>query len=89
MSDSPSQCNCRTRRGFHPVRMLFQIALLYVVLVFGGGTLVRTGNPVAVELGRLMHTVTLVQPAIHWADSRDYDALAGGLRTLSDGVGIG
>jgi hypothetical protein len=68
--------------------MLLQVALLYVVLVFGGGTLVNTGHPVAVEVGRLLHTVTLVEPAIYWAEAHDYGALAGGLRTLSHGVQV-
>jgi hypothetical protein len=68
--------------------MLFQLALLYALLVFGGGTLIRTGNPIAVEAGLLLHTVTFVEPSIRWAENSGHDALAGGLRTLADGVNL-
>jgi len=77
----------RTRRG-GLLRTVFQLALLYVLLVFGSGTLIRTGHPVAVELGRLIQTVTFVEPAIGWAEAHHCGPLAGGLRTLANGVDI-
>ena len=61
---------------------------VYVLLVFGGGTLINTGHPVAVEAGKLIHTVTLVDPTIYWAHEKGLDTIAGGLRTLSDGVDV-
>jgi hypothetical protein len=60
--------------------------LLYVGLIFTGGTLIHTGHPVAVETGRLIHTVTFVEPAIKWANSRGFAPLAYGLRTVADGM---
>ncbi len=78
----------RNRRRFRPIRTVFHLLLLYGLLVFGGGTLINTGHPVAVETGRLIHTVTLVEPSIYWAHSSGYDALAGGLQILAHGVDL-
>ena len=88
-------CNCQCHQDQPPRRrrsflgMIAQIALLYVLLVFGGGTLMNTDHAVAQETGRLIHTVLLVEPSIHWADSSGHDALAGGLRVLSNGLDVG
>ena len=68
--------------------ILIQLLFVYVLLVFGGGTLINTGHPVAVEAGKLIHTVTLVDPTIYWANEKGLDTIAGGLRTLSDGVDV-
>jgi hypothetical protein len=62
--------------------------MLYMVLVFGGGTLINTPHPVAQEVGKLLHTVTFIEPAIGWAQSNDYKALAGGLQTLAAGFPV-
>ena len=78
----------RNRRGFRPIRTILHVLLLYGLLVFGGGTLINTGHPVAVETGRLIHTVTFVEPSIYWAQSSGHDALAGGLRILAHGVDL-
>jgi hypothetical protein len=84
------QClKSKPRRKIGIFRMLMQLLLLYAILVFGAGTLIHTGNPVAVELGRLIQTVTLVEPSIHWADSAGYEMLADGLRLLAGGIDIG
>ena len=80
---------CRHRPRFRPVKMLFQIALVYILLVFGSGTLMNTNHPVAIEVGKLMQLVTFVHPSIDWAESNGHDALAGGLRVLSRGAQIG
>jgi hypothetical protein len=77
------------KRRFSILGLFFKIALAYLVLVFGGGTLVQTGNPTAVEVGRFMHMVTLVNPTISWADANGYKAVAKGLRGLSEGVPLG
>lgn len=87
MSDQYLTSKPRRRVGFF--RTLTHLLLLYVLLVFGAGTLIHTGHPVAVEVGRLIHTVTLVEPSIHWAESSGYDMLAGGLRMLAGGVDVG
>ena len=68
--------------------MLLQLLMLYVVLVFGGGTLINTGHPVATEVGRIMHLVTFVHPAIHWTDGHGLDPVADGLRVLSRGFPV-
>jgi hypothetical protein len=68
------------------LKILVHVLFVYVLLVFGGGTLIQTGHPVAVEAGELIHTVTLVDPMIHWAHDKGLDTIAGGLQTLSDGV---
>jgi hypothetical protein len=49
----------------------------------------NTGHPVAVEAGRLLHVVTLVDPAIMWADGRGAEPVAKGLRILSHGIPLG
>ncbi len=99
MSDSTSRscccgCGCEdsggsSRRRFSFVRTLLSVALLYATLVFGGGSLIRTGHPVAVEVGRILQAVTFVEPGIHWAHVNGHDHLAGSLRWLSDGIRIG
>ncbi len=87
------QCACcgyeNKRRGFRPLALLFNVALLYLALVVGGGTLINTGHPVAVEAGRLLQTVTFVEPSIAWAHASGLDAVAGGLRLLSAGFPVG
>ena len=84
------QCDCqdqpRKKRRCGLLAILFQVVLLYVALVFSGGTLARTGNPVAAEAGRLIHTVLLVEPSIRWAEGGGHRVIAGGLRTLADGI---
>ncbi|MHC5002462.1 MAG: hypothetical protein ACYTJ0_05005 [Planctomycetota bacterium] len=84
-------CTCdrpTTRRRPGLVGLIFNLALLYLALVVGGGTLQRVNHPVAVELGRLIHTVTFVEPTIAWAD-RNQPVLATGLERLSSGLPIG
>jgi hypothetical protein len=86
------QCACcgrEIRRGFRPVALLANLALVWVVIVVAGGTLARTSYPVAVEAGRLLQTVTFVQPAIAWADGHELHPLATGLRVLSAGIPLG
>ncbi len=77
------------RRRFRPIAVLLNLVLAYVLLVLGGGTLINTGHPVAVETGKLMQLVTLVQPTIHWAKANDHDKVAGGLMVLAGGVPVG
>ena len=87
-----SRCACcgpeQTRKSFRPFALLFNLALAWLVLIVGGGTLMRTGHPVAVETGRILHTVTFVRPAINWASARGIDPLAGGLRIAASGLPI-
>ncbi|MHC5025821.1 MAG: hypothetical protein ACYTGR_03570 [Planctomycetota bacterium] len=75
-------------RRFRPVGTLFQLALVYLLLIFSGGTLQNTGHPVAVEAGKLIHTITLVDPAIRWADRQGIEPVAMGLHVLSNGLPI-
>ncbi|MCI0364844.1 MAG: hypothetical protein L0Y44_12575 [Phycisphaerales bacterium] len=87
-------CNCHEysaggRRRGGIVSTFFKLVLLYVVLVFGAGTLINTGHPVAVESGKLIQVVTFINPAIGWADSQGWEHLAHGLRVLSSGVSFG
>ena len=69
--------------------MLLNFVLAYILVVGGGGTLINTGHPVAVEAGKMMQTVTFVQPTIHWAESSNHRAAAHGLRVLSNGLPVG
>ena len=87
------QCACcgsheTPRRGFRPVALLFNMAIAWLVLVVGGGTLINTGHPVASEAGRLIQTITFVEPATCWADSRGLGPMADGLRLLSHGIPV-
>ncbi len=87
------QCTCcgfreTRRRGLRPIALLFNLVLAWLVLVVGGGTLINTGHPVASEAGRLIHTVTLVEPATLWADSQGLGPMANGLRLLSHGIPV-
>ncbi len=77
------------RRRFRPIAVLLNLVLAYVLLVMGGGTLINTGHPVAVEAGKIMQLVTLVEPTIHWAKANNHDKVAGGLLILSSGVNVG
>ena len=77
------------RRRFRPIAVLLNLVLAYALLIVGGGTLINTGHPVAVEVGRIMQLVTLVKPTIHWAQTNDHDTMAGGLTVLARGVPVG
>ena len=67
---------------------IFKLLLLYIVLVFASGTLINTGHPVAVEVGRLIQVVTFIEPATTWAQHHHWDHVAGALRTLAQGFPI-
>lgn len=86
------QCACcdktEPRRGFRPIAFLVNMALLYLLLVGGGGTLINTGHPVAEEVGHLLQVVTFVEPTIHWAYSAGYEPLAHGIEVLAGGIPI-
>ena len=89
-------CKCKNcgepvpkRRGGGILSTVFQIALLYAVLAFSGGTLVKTEKPFAVELGRTIHALIFVAPLIDWVDSAGHPRLAGGVRLVAEGVEIG
>ena len=77
------------RRRFRPIAVLLNLVLGYLLLVVGGGTLINTGHPVAVETGKLLQVVTLIQPTIHWAKSNNHDKVAGGLMVLASGLPVG
>ena len=81
------QHQTKTRR-FRPISFVVQLLVIYIVLVAGGGTLINTKNPVAVEAGKLLQTVTLVHPAINWARHQGFDGLAGGLGVVAGGVPV-
>lgn len=80
-----SSC-CSRRHGGGLISGLFKLVLLWVGLVFAGGTLINTGHPVAVESGRLIQTVTFVDPAIRWTQSHGYGAVAYGLQAVAGGM---
>ena len=84
------QCACcptaEPRRKFRPIALLFNVLLAYALLVVGGGTLINTGHPVAMEAGRLLQVVTFVDPTISWAYSHGYGPLAHGIQVLSHGI---
>ena len=82
---SPVCCTRSSRRGGGLISGLFKTVLLYVGLVFASGTLINTGHPVAVESGRLIQTVTFVEPAIRWTQSHGYGLLAHGLQSVASG----
>lgn len=83
-------CQNPPRRSF--VGRIFSIAATLVIAYAGmllvSGTLINTGEPLAVEVGRLMQTVTFVEPTIHWAETSEMDTLAKGIRFLSGGLPI-
>ncbi len=88
-----SQCSCcgydePNKRRFRPIALMFNFAIAWLVLVVGGGTLINTGHPVATEAGRLIQTVTLVEPATIWADAQGYRPVAISLRVLSHGFPV-
>lgn len=65
-----------------------QLLFVYAVSVFLGGTLINTGNPVAVETGRLIHTITFVEPATQWSASHGLRPVSFALNFLSEGVDL-
>ena len=65
---------------------MFRLLLVYVGLIFAGGTLINTGHPVAMETGRLIHTITFVEPAIHWTQSHGWYPVSMGIETVARGV---
>lgn len=68
--------------------MIFQILALYAVLVFSGGTLIQSGHPVAEEVGQLMHTVLLVEPATYWTAEHGMRPVSHAINFLSRGVDV-
>ena len=84
----PHCCNYAppARRSPGVISTLFKVLLVYVGLVFAGGTLINTGHPVAAESGRLIHTITFVDPAIRWTQSHGWTHLAGGLQLVAGGA---
>lgn len=87
------QCGCcvrsEPRKRFRPFAFLFNIAFAWLLLVVTGGTLMNTGHPVAMEAGHLLHVVTLIDPAIYWADTQGIEPVSHGLRFISHGIPIG
>ncbi len=88
-----SQCSCcgyeePKKRRFRPIALMFNFALAWLMLVVGGGTLINTGHPVATEAGRLIQTVTMVEPATIWADNKGLQPVAHSLRVLSHGIPV-
>lgn len=81
-------CHGRTRRPLGLFSVLFNVVLLWVLLVVGGGTLMQTQHPVAVEVGQWMHLVTFVDPTLYWAESHGYEHLAQAVRFLSGGIPV-
>lgn len=84
-------CQCENER---PKRggifsAIVKLLLLYAVLVIGGGTLINTGHPVAVEVGQILHLVTFVEPASHWAHAQGFEPLAATIDFLAAGLPIG
>ncbi len=86
-------CYCQrpvtTRRSDGIFISLLKLLALYITLVFVGGTLINTGHPVASEVGRLIHVVTLIDPAINWATAQGWEYLASGLRMAAHGLPMG
>lgn len=78
--------SCKGRCGGGLLSGLFKCLLLYVGLVFAGGTLIQTGHPVAVESGRLIHTIAFIEPATHWLQTHGYGAVAYGVQAIADGM---
>lgn len=74
------------RRGSGLISTLFKVVLLYVALVVTSGTLINTHHPVAVESGRLIQTLTFVDPAIQWTAMHGYSGVARGLQALAHGI---
>lgn len=77
------------RRGVGPFGWLFRLFILYFVLAFGGGTLMNTNYPMAVEAGKMMQLVTFIDPTIHWAESKGYHGVANGLKAIAGGAPVG
>jgi hypothetical protein len=68
------------------VSTLFKLVLVYAALVFTAGTLINTRHPVAVEAGRLIQTITFIDPAINWTQTHGYGSVAHGLAMIAHGV---
>ena len=73
-----SDASPRRRRGV--VRVVLDVALAYLLLVGGAGMLKSSGHPVAVETGRLVHTVLMVEPTLDWMDRQGWAVADDGRR---------
>ena len=72
------------RRSF--LGVVTQLLIAYALTVFISGTLIHTGHPVAVETGRLIQTVTFVEPAQNWSAEHGLKPVSYALNFLSQGV---
>lgn len=75
-------------RGWNPIGSLVRIVIAYVILIAGAGTMMRVSHPVVREAGSLLHTVSMVDPAIRWTASHRLQPLAAGLQMISQGLPI-
>lgn len=76
------------RRGGGPLGFLLKTVVLYVLLLFGSGTLINTGQPVAVESGRLVQTLMFVEPTIRWTHQRGWDRISDAVQVLANGAPV-
>ena len=66
--------------------LALKTAVIYVGVVFAGGTLVHSGHDGAQRIGVALHRVTMINPLIRWADAHDHDGMLHVLLTIADGV---
>lgn len=84
---TPTPTHAKKRSG--PIGLFVKGLIAYALVVFLGGTLAQTGNPMLEELGLLIRTVSFIDPAIGFVDGQGLGGVASGLRMVADGLALG
>ena len=87
--DSPASCTEQAGRGFTIGRLLgatVRFVLLYLVIAFVAGTMIRTGNPTLANIGEFTQLIMFVEPLEYWLISSGAEPIGEAVHMVRSGV---